>query len=102
MLANEIIEETVKFLSIAVINLILILNPQIIILGGDICNLPEANKLFVKPIMNLVEKAVPFKMPHIRLSLLGEDAGIVGSSMMAMEAFLLGKFPYKIEQEVLS
>jgi len=102
MLANEIIEEMVKFLSIAIINLILILNPQIIILGGDICNLPEVNKLFVKPITNLVEEAVPFKIPYIRLSLLGEDAGIIGASMMAMEAFLLGEFPYKIEQEVLS
>jgi predicted NBD/HSP70 family sugar kinase len=102
VLATEIIEETVKFLSIAIINLILILNPQIIILGGDICNLPEVNKLFVKPIMNLVEKAVPFKIPYIRLSLLGEDSGIVGASMMAMESVLMGEFPYKIEQEVLS
>ncbi len=102
MLANEIIEETVKFLSIAIINLILILNPQIIILGGDICNLPEVNKLFIKPITNLIKKLVPFKVPYIRLSSLGEDAGIIGASLMAIEAFLLGEFPYKIEQEVLA
>ncbi|GAG59160.1 unnamed protein product, partial [marine sediment metagenome] len=101
-LANDIIEGIVRFLSIIIINLVLILNPQIIILGGDICSLPEVDKLFVKPIISLVEESVPFKIPYIKLSSLGEDAGVIGASFMAMEALLIDEFPYKIEQEVLT
>ena len=100
--AKNIIEEMVRFLSIAIINLILIINPQIIILGGDICNLKHADELFVKPIINYVKQSVPFRIPNIELSALGEDAGIIGASYMAMESLLLGEFPYKIEQEVLT
>jgi predicted NBD/HSP70 family sugar kinase len=101
-LANNIITEMVNFLSIGIINLILILNPQIIVLGGDICNLPEVNKLFMKPIIERIKGPIPFKTPKIKLSSLGEDAGIIGASYLAVESIITAKFPYKIKQEVLS
>ncbi len=101
-LANNIICEMVIFLSIGIINLILIINPQIIVIGGDICNLPEVNRLFLEPIIEKIRSSIPFKIPEIKLSLLGEDAGVVGASFQAIESLLTNKFPYKIEQEVLS
>jgi len=101
-LANDIITEMVDFLSIGIINLILIQNPQIIVLGGDICNLPEVNRLFLEPIKEKIRDSMPFEIPKIELSLLGEDAGIVGASFQAIETLLMNKFPYKIEQEVVS
>jgi len=101
-LANNIITEMVNFLSVGIINLILILNPQIIVLGGDICNLPEVNKLFMKPIIERIKDPIPFKTPQIKLSSLGEDAGIIGASYLAVESIITAKFPYKIKQEVLS
>lgn len=101
-LAKDIIEEINRFLSIAIINLILIINPQVIILGGDICNLTHIDELFVNPIKNYVKQAIPFGIPNIEISALGEDAGIVGSCFMAIESLLIGEFPYKIEQEVLT
>jgi len=101
-LANDIITEMIDFLSIGIINLILIQNPQIIVLGGDICNLPEVNRLFLEPIIEKIRSSIPFEIPWIELSLLGEDASIVGASYMAIESLLLGEFPYKIEQEVVS
>ncbi|GAI20084.1 unnamed protein product, partial [marine sediment metagenome] len=101
-LANEIIKEMVDFLSIGIINLILIINPQIIVLGGDICNLPEVRRLFIEPIIEKIKSSIPFKIPEIKLSLLSEDAGIIGASFQAIESMLMNKFPYKIEQEVLS
>jgi N-acetylglucosamine repressor len=96
-LANEIIENVVKLLSIAMINLILIMDPKIIILGGYIFNLPYKNELFVSPIRNYIEKSIPFKIPDIELSELGDDATIMGSCFMAIETLLAGEFPYKIE-----
>ena len=97
-LASEIIENVVKLLSIAVINLILIMDPKIIILGGYIFNLPYKNELFVNPIKNYIERSIPFKIPDIELSELGDDATIMGSCFMAIETLLAGEFPYKIDQ----
>lgn len=101
-LANSIICEMVSFLSIGIINLILIINPQIIVLGGDICSLPEARRLFIEPIIEKINSSIPFKIPEIKLSSLNEDAGIIGASFLATESLLIGEFPYKIEQEVLT
>ncbi|MHB1347952.1 MAG: ROK family transcriptional regulator [Candidatus Humimicrobiaceae bacterium] len=97
-LAKEIIENVVKLLSIAVINLILIMDPKIIIFGGYIFNLPYKNELFFSPIKDYIEKSIPFKIPDIELSELGDDATIMGSCFMAIEAILTGEFPYKIDQ----
>ena len=100
-LANDIITEMVNFLSIGIINLILIQNPQVIVLGGDICNLPKISKLIVEPIIERIKRLIPFEIPKIKLSSLGEDVGVIGASFQAMESLLISKFPYKIEQEVL-
>ncbi|MHB1254551.1 MAG: ROK family transcriptional regulator [Candidatus Humimicrobiaceae bacterium] len=97
ILAKEIIENVVKLLSIAMINLILIIDPRIIILGGYIFNLPYKNELFVNPIKNYIEKSIPFEKPDIELSELGDDATIMGSCFMAIESLLIGEFPYKID-----
>ena len=97
-LAKEIIENVVQLLSIAMINLILIMDPKIIILGGYIFNLPYKNELFVDPIKKYIGKSIPFKIPDIELSTLGDDATIIGSCFMAIETLLVGKFPYKIDQ----
>jgi len=101
-LANNIIKEMVNFLSIGIINLILIQNPQIIVLGGDICSLREVSRLFLEPIIEKIKSSIPFKIPEIKLSLLGEDAGVVGASFQAIESLLTNKFPYKIEQGAIS
>ncbi len=97
-LANEIIENVVKLLAVAMINLILIMDPKIIILGGYIFNLPHKNELFVDPIRNYISKSIPFEIPEIALSQLGDDAAIMGSCFMAIETLLAGEFPYKIDQ----
>ena len=96
-IGKEIIENVVKLLSIAMINLILIIDPRIIILGGYIFNLPYKNELFVNPIKNYIEKSIPFEKPDIELSELGDDATIMGSCFMAIESLLIGEFPYKID-----
>lgn len=98
-LAKDIMLEMVDFLSIGIINLILIQNPQIIIIGGDLCNLPNVNRLFLGPIMDKIKESIPFKIPRIEMSLLGKDAGVVGAYFQATESLLMNKFPYKIEQD---
>ncbi len=100
--SNSIIEEVNRLLAVIITNAVFLLNPQIMIIGGDVCTLPEAGRLFVEPITRLVKDSVPFGVPDIQLSLLEEDAGVIGASFMAMEALLVGEFPYKISQKVLA
>ena len=97
-LAREIVENVTRLLSIAMINLILILNPKIIILGGYIFSLPYRDELFISPIKNYVKDSIPFNIPDIEISEFGQDATIIGACLMAMEALLVGEFPYKIDQ----
>ena len=59
-LANSIITDMVEILSVGIINLILIVNPQLVVLGGDFFNLPEVSKLFIKPVTEKVRRCVPF------------------------------------------
>ena len=94
--AKLIINKVVESISIVVINLILILNPQIIVIGGQICSAPYINDLIVGPVINIVKDIVPFKMPSIKLSKLGEDATVLGASFMAVDSILTNKFPYGI------
>ncbi|MBA7509642.1 N-acetylmannosamine kinase [subsurface metagenome] len=98
-LACEILKKVVEHLAIIVINLTLILNPQIIIVGGDICALPEVNNLFIDPLKNIAKRVIPFKLPEIKLSLLGEDGGIIGASFYAIDNLLTKDFPYRIKKE---
>jgi len=100
--AGNIIDDIVDLLSLLIINFILILSPQIILLGGDICGLLGVENLFIQKIVNNVTESFPFKMPEIKLSSLGEDAGITGASFFAIESLLIGEFPYTIDYEIFS
>jgi len=95
--ASDIINDVVKNLSVIIIHLILTLNPQIVILGGDICRLPEVNKLFIDPVANYVKKSIPFAPPKITISSLGEKAGVMGAAFFAIESLLTGEFPYILD-----
>ena len=101
-LANDIITTIVKLLSIGIINLFLIVDPQLVVLGGDIANLSEVNKLFIKPITEKIKSSVPFIIPEIKVSSLGEDTCMRGASFNAIESILINEFPYRISQEISS
>jgi glucokinase len=95
-LAREIIEDMIKILSIAVINCTLLINPQIIVIGGELSNIANVNELFIEPIKIFMRKSIPYDFPEIVLTKLGENAGILGASFFAIESLLVGNFPYTI------
>jgi len=94
--AKKIINNAVDLLSIVILNLILIIDPQLVVIGGDICKLPESQKLFLDPIIQKIQNAFPFKLPEIRFSLAGKDVGVLGASLIAVEYLILEEFPFKI------
>lgn len=99
--AKRIINEITESLSLVTINLILVLNPQIIVFGGDLCSLPGVERLFLNPIRETVSGSIPFLPPKITISSLRDNAGVIGASFLAIESLLLGEFPYKIDFDLL-
>jgi glucokinase len=82
-LARSVLEEVASYLAMASANLISLLNPELIVLGGG---LMQAGELILEPVRHLVrEWAQPVAAPRtqIELSQLGEDAGLYGAACLA-------------------
>jgi predicted NBD/HSP70 family sugar kinase len=95
-LSKNILEEVLDLLSLSLIDLILILDPEIIVLGGDILNLPKKEDFLLKPIIKNLKNIIPFEIPLIEFSSMGEDACIIGASDFAINSQIISRFPYKI------
>mgnify|MGYP006290469919 FL=1 len=96
-LAGRIIDRAVKHVAVCVVNLVVTLDPEIIFIGGDLYHMPGVMPLFIEPLLGYVKDTMPFQPPFIQLSSLGENAGILGASYMAIETLLTGKYPYRVE-----
>lgn len=79
-LAQAVVQETVDYLSIAVANMACIIDPDRIIIGGD---LAEFGELFIEPIRARLDGLIPVT-PDIRLSDLGLDAAVLGAVATAL------------------
>ena len=85
-LAMEIFAETGRYIGIALTSIAHILNPQIAIIGGGIAEAGE--KLLFEPIRAELSKRamdIPARMKIVKAHL-GNDAGIVGAAMLALES----------------
>lgn len=81
--AQGIIQSAIQYLTMGVANLVSVLNPQMIVLGGG---LMQAGDLFLEPLRRgMLEWAQPIAAQQVRveLSQLGEDAGLVGAARLA-------------------
>ena len=82
LLAQEVVDETVDYLSIIVANVAAILNPELIVLGGGIARSAD---LLIEPIRQRVEGVVPV-MPLIKASELGENAAVMGAIALVLHS----------------
>jgi glucokinase-like ROK family protein len=73
--ATAILAETVDYLAIAVANLAVSFDPQLIVLGGSVS--PFAD-LLIEPILQRLEGALP-ALPNLVVSKLGLRAGVMGA-----------------------
>ncbi len=79
-LAQAALSEVVDYLSIAVANLVCVVDPERIVLSGDLAGYAE---MFTRPIRERIEGLVP-TMPEIVASKLGMDAAVLGAVAIAM------------------
>ena len=82
-LARRVLEEAASYLGMGVANIISILNPQMVVLGGG---LMQAGELLLEPLRReALRRAQPLaaEQARIELSHLGEDAGLLGAARLA-------------------
>lgn len=82
--ARDAIREAARYLGLGVANIVSILNPKMIVLGGG---LMQAADLFLDSIKQTMEQwAQPVAARHVRLevSALGDDAGLYGAARLAL------------------
>ncbi len=89
-LAARIWDETCRYLAVACVNLMRLLDVECIALGGGVAN---AGERLIEPTLAHY-KRLDWKMtedrPLLRIASLGEDAGIVGAALLARELLTEG------------
>jgi glucokinase len=83
VLAKKVIDSTIKYLSMGIANIVSILNPQMIVLGGGLF---QAGDLLLDPIRTEFRRwAQPIAAKNIKIELssLGENAGLYGAGKLA-------------------
>jgi glucokinase len=81
--ALKVIEQTIDFLALGVANLISVLNPEIVVLGGGVM---QASDLMLEGIRTralLWTQPIAAKQTKIDQTALGEDAGLLGAAKLA-------------------
>lgn len=81
--AKEVVDKFIKYLAVGITNTINIFQPDILCIGGGVCN--EGDTLLV-PVKELVKKEVYTKNSpkntEIVIAKLGNDAGIIGAAFL--------------------
>lgn len=81
--ASKLFQEYLGYLSDAIVSIAVLLDPEVIALGGGIS---QAGDFLFEPLRKLVEEKSFFKFPHkVVPTILGNRAGIVGAAMLCKE-----------------
>lgn len=85
--AKEIIEEAATYLGIGMANLINILNPDVIVVGGGVSQMGDM--LFVPARNSAMKNALPSSAEGVRIvpAALGGDVGVMGAALLVLEAY---------------
>jgi glucokinase len=79
--ALEILELPIRHTAIGIANVVSLLNPEVVVIGGGIS---QAGDLYIEPIKRLVTKLTPITTKIIPASL-GNDAGAIGAIAGVLE-----------------
>ena len=83
--ATEVVDRYIYCLAMGIVNVINIFQPEVLVIGGGICNEKE---YLTAPLMKYVEADQytknSDKKTQIKIAELGNDAGIIGAAMLGM------------------
>jgi glucokinase len=92
-LAVSIVDETCDYLSLAVANAVCVLDPELVVISGDLVDFAD---LFVDRIRSRLQGAVPL-MPNLVVSRLKIDAAVLGALAIALFETDGGLFVQKMQ-----
>jgi len=80
--AKQVLSTYLSGLSVGIINLVNILQPEVICLGGGISNAED--ELLLTPLRYMVDQGIFDKKAGVRIekASLGNDAGVIGAAML--------------------
>lgn len=84
-LALQVVEETARYLGIAVATLVNLFNPELIVLGGSV---GQIGHVLLEPLRAEVQAramAYPLSAVRITTSTLGPDAGAIGAAVLVLQ-----------------
>ena len=88
------ISAMVRQISTALHNMTVIIDPEAIIISGDVCSMPGVAQLLLNPIIERLGTSLPFATPEVSMSSLGSESGVLGAATMAIDSILLAESPY--------
>ncbi|MEI6387082.1 MAG: ROK family protein [Spirochaetota bacterium] len=94
--AISIIAKAVGHLALATVNLMILLNPELVVIGGTASEIPGAEGLMLRPLIEEVERSYPFPPATIKLSSLGSKASLFGAVQFALDSLVVHAYPYRL------
>ncbi len=82
--ALAIVEEVREYLAVAIANAISIINPDMVVIGGNIAGFPYVEELFLEHIKTLIKPHIPH-YPEITISALTTNAVLYGAIVLALD-----------------
>jgi predicted NBD/HSP70 family sugar kinase len=99
--AKKILSTYAQILAIGISSVLVTLNPELVILGGRLCELIDPETFIVAPLIEHLQELIPFPVPAIRMTRLGQHAAVFGACQYALENTILSEFPYSIDQKTI-
>lgn len=84
--AKYAIEQTAKYLGMGMANIVSLLNPQMIVLGGGLMNAADLFLETAKRVMSECAQPIAAQQVRIAISELGEEAGLFGAARLAFDS----------------
>jgi len=94
--AIEILASYAKLLAVGIGNILVVLNPELVIFGGNLLDIENCEQFILEPMREHLEKSIPFPLPAFRLTRLGYESAVIGACQMGLEQTVLRTFPYNI------
>jgi predicted NBD/HSP70 family sugar kinase len=92
-LANSILDTYVRKIALMLNKVDVLLNPDLIVIGGDVCQMPHSEELFLNR-LNTYFRPVRQMRKDICYSKYGPLVTLYGAGEMALEEYFFVEFPY--------
>jgi predicted NBD/HSP70 family sugar kinase len=94
--ARSVVEEAIDNLTVTIVNIMVLLNPELLVIGGSVCDFPCAEAMIVRPLIGEVLRNYPFQPARVLLTSLGARASVFGALQFALDSLIVHSYPYRL------